>query len=232
MGKYVLIGGSYGIGLEVAKMLAQHGHSVHVFSRTIGGLDKISSVSHHTYDALSGTLDLFGVEGGIDGLVYLPGSIQLKPFHRTTPQDFLDDMRINFIGAVESVQAFLPKLKESKGSIVLLSTVAAAVGMPFHSSISAAKSALEGFARSLASELAPLVRVNVVAPSLTETPLAEKFLGTPEKKEAAGKRHPLGRYGQAIDIAAAINFLLSPQSAWVTGQVLRIDGGMSTLKMM
>lgn len=232
MGTYVLIGGSYGIGLEVVKILSQQGHSVHVFSRSVGSLDTSSSVSHHPHDVLAGPLDLSAVEGGVDGLVYLPGSIQLKPFHRTTPQDFLDDMRINFIGAVESVQAFLPKLKESKGSIVLLSTVAAAVGMPFHSSISAAKSALEGFARSLASELAPAVRVNVVAPSLTETPLAERFLGTPEKKEAAAKRHPLGRHGQPTDIAAAINFLLSPKSAWVTGQVLRIDGGMSTLKMM
>lgn len=230
MGNFVLIGGSHGIGLEVAKILTNEGHHVHVFSRTAGELSQLSNVTHYTHDVLLGAVNSAMIEGGIDGLVYLPGSIQLKPFHRTSTKDFTDDFRINFLGAVESVQAFLPKLKENRGSVVLMSTVAVSVGMPFHASISAAKGAIEGFSKSIAAELAPNVRVNAVAPALTDTPLAEKFLSTPEKKEASSKMYPLGRYGNVNDVAEAIVYLLSSKSSWMTGQVLHLDGGMSTLR--
>lgn len=232
MGNFVLIGGSHGIGLEVAKILTTEGHHVHVFSRTSGELSQLAGVTHYTHDVLLGAVDSALIEGGIDGLVYLPGSIQLKPFHRTSTKDFTEDFRINFLGAVESVQAFLPKLKENRGSVVLMSTVAVSVGMPFHASISAAKGAIEGFAKSIAAELAPNVRVNVVAPALTDTPLAEKFLSTPEKKEASSKMYPLGRYGNVNDVAEAIVYLLSSKSTWMSGQVLHLDGGMSSLRSM
>jgi len=230
MGNFVLIGGSYGIGFQLAQQLANEGNTVHVFARTIGNIVESSNLIFYSHDVLKDKLDPSIISNKIDGLVYLPGSIQLKPFHRLGKQDFLDDFQINFLGAVESIQAFLPQLKEAKGSIVLISSIAATTGMPFHTSIGAAKGAIEGFAKSLAAELAPNVRVNVVAPSLTDTPLAERFLSSPEKIEASSKRHPLGRVGTAEDISEAISYLLSPKSSWVSGQVLHIDGGMSSLR--
>ena len=230
MGNFVLIGGSYGIGFQLAQQLVEEGNTVHIYARTIGKLVESENLIFHTHNVMEDKLDPSQITNMIDGLVYLPGSIQLKPFHRISKQDFLDDFHINFLGAVDSIQAFLPQLKEAKGSIVLISSIAATTGMPFHTSISAAKGAIEGFAKSLAAELAPNVRVNVVAPSLTDTPLAERFLSSPEKKDASSKRHPLGRVGKAEDIAEAISYLLSPKSSWVSGQVLHIDGGMSSLK--
>ncbi|TAH26343.1 MAG: SDR family oxidoreductase [Cytophagales bacterium] len=229
MKTYVLIGGSYGIGADVAKLLNSEGNKVVVYSRSIGNLSDYTNLIWYPYDALLGAPDIENVSEGIDGLVYLPGSINLKPFHRTTTKDFLDDFQLNFLGAVSAIQAFLPKLKQNHGSIVLMSTVAVSLGLPFHASISASKAAIEGLSKSLAAELAPNIRVNVVAPSLTDTPLAEKLLSSPEKKDAASKRHPLNIYGKSIDIAEAIVFLLKSQ--FTTGQVLHIDGGISTLKV-
>ena len=164
--------------------------------------------------------------------MYFPGTINLKPFNRYTKDDFLHDYSINALGAAAFAQAYLPNLKKSSnGSIVFISTVAVAAGMPFHSSIAMAKAALEGLTRSLAAELAPKIRVNCIAPSLTDTPLSEKFLGTPEKREAAQSRNPSKKVGSAEDIANAIAFLLSEKSAWITGQVLAVDGGMGNLKV-
>jgi NAD(P)-dependent dehydrogenase (short-subunit alcohol dehydrogenase family) len=174
------------------------------------------------------------IEGPIDGLVYFPGTIILKPFARITEQDFLHDFHINALGAATSIQQYLPNLKAASApaSIVLLSSVAVAQGMSFHASIAMAKGAIEGLAKSLAAELAPSIRVNVVAPSLTATPLAEKLINNPEKLEASDKRHPLRRIGQPNDIAAAVSFLLSEESSWITGQILPVDGGMSSIRMM
>jgi NAD(P)-dependent dehydrogenase (short-subunit alcohol dehydrogenase family) len=232
MARIVLIGGSYGIGFDLAKILLAHGNEVIVCSRSEANLKEIKGVKWHYFDVLNPDFSNIIVEGNIDGLVYLPGSILLKPFNRTTKQDFLNDFHINVLGAVACIQQFLPQLKEAKGSVVLISSVASKLGMPFHSSIATSKSALEGLGKSLAAELAPAVRVNMVAPSLTETPLAEKFLNTPEKRDSSSKRHPLGRFGQASDIANVVSFLLSPQSSWITGQVLHSDGGMSSVKLM
>ena len=167
----------------------------------------------------------------LDGLVYFSGTINLKPFNRISEDDFLNDYRINALGAVNVIQKYLSNLKNApSASIVLMSTVAASQGMPYHASISMAKAAIEGLTIALAAELAPNIRVNAVAPSLTQTPLAEKLLNAPEKMEASNKRHPLKRIGQPEDIAYAVHFLLTDNSAWMTGQVLNVDGGMSKVR--
>ena len=167
----------------------------------------------------------------LDGFIYFPGTITLKPFHRLTPADFENDLRVNFLGAVAALQSALPALKASESaSVVLFSTVAVAQGMPFHTSIAAAKAAVEGLAISLAAEFAPKIRVNVIAPSLTDTPLAGNLLSTEAKQEAAAKRHPLHRTGDPADVARLACFLLSDTSRFITGQVLRPDGGLSSVR--
>jgi 3-oxoacyl-[acyl-carrier protein] reductase len=149
-----------------------------------------------------------------------------------TAADFVQDFHLNVLGAVGMIQQCMKSIRSAGGSsIVLISSVAARMGMPFHASVAAAKGAVEGMALSLAAELATQqIRVNVVAPSLTDTPLAQNMLSTPEKREAMGKRHPLGKVGQPEDISRAIAYLLSDDSSWVTGQVIGIDGGLGKLK--
>ena len=168
----------------------------------------------------------------MDGLVYCPGSINLKPFKMLSEDAFQNDLDINFIGLVKTVHALLPRLKKSEqASLVFFSTVAVATGMPFHTSVAAAKGAIEGFAKALAAEYAPNFRVNVIAPSLTDTPLAGNLLNSEEKKVKMGDKHPLKRVGNTNDIAQAARFLLTNDASWVTGQILRVDGGMSTLNV-
>jgi 3-oxoacyl-[acyl-carrier protein] reductase len=167
----------------------------------------------------------------IDGLVYFPGTINLKPFHRLKSAEFSNDLMINSFGAAAFVQQYLPNLKQSeKAAIVFVSTVAVQLGLPFHSSISMAKGAIEGLTKALAAEFAPSIRVNCVAPSLVSTPLAEKFVSTPEKLDAMQKRNPLLHVGDALDIANGIAFLLDEESKWISGQIIAIDGGMGTIK--
>lgn len=228
MKNIVIVGGSYGISAEIASRLSTE--NVYLFSRNepVG-----SSAQHFTYDVSSG--EAFPVDhlpDQIHGVIYAPGSIQLKPFHRIKESDFLQDLQINTLGAVRVLQALHGRLQKSgDASVVLFSTVAVQMGMPFHSSIAMAKGALEGLVRSLAAEWASAnIRVNAIAPSLTDTPLAAKLLSSEEKQLAAAKRHPLGRYGSAKDIASVATFLLSDDASWITGQILHTDGGMSSLK--
>ena len=228
MKNILLIGGSYGIGLALAKEL-QDNNNVFIASRTNENLDELN-VKHIHFDASTDTLDRSKLPEVIDGLVYLPGSINLRPFKGLKIEAFESDLQINFISLVKVIQTLLPNLTASnQSSIVLFSSVAASMGMPFHTSVAASKGAIEGFAKALAAEYAPKIRVNVIAPSLTDTPLADKFLNNDVKKEKSSERHPLKRFGQPEDLAQMATFLLSENSSWMSGQILHVDGGMSTL---
>lgn len=231
MKNYIVIGGTAGIGLEIVRRLSDAGHQVHVLSRSERNLEGISGVSHTTWDANSDIAPAGEWPAQLDGLVYCPGSITLKPFHRLTGEDFLSDYRVNVIGAVRAIQHFLPALKAAESSsIVLFSTVAVQTGMPFHASISAAKGAVEGLTRSLAADLAPRIRVNCIAPSLVQTELSARLTSSEDKIKASAQRHPLARIGTPADIAAMATLLLT-DAQWITGQVLHIDGGMSSLRL-
>lgn len=227
---YLIVGGSSGIGLALVQQLNKENHQVYVMSRNRDSLDGLKNVTHLERDVLADEISIDGLPAHLDGVVYCPGSITLKPFRSLKPEQFRKDFEINVIGAVKVIKAVEKLIKKAgKSSIVLFSTVAVGQGLPFHSSIAAAKGAVEGLTKSLAAELAPRVRVNCIAPSLTNTPLASKLLSTDEKVEAGGKRHPLKRVGQPEEIAAMAAFLLSDHAAWMTGQTIGMDGGMSTL---
>ena len=230
MKNIVVVGGTKGIGKNIVELLDLS--NVVVLARSRDELSDTAKAHFILADVTQPTIDLAMFPEVIDGFVYCPGSINLKPFHRLTQQDFLNDWNINFMGAVRIIQQLLPNLKKAEASsIVLFSTVAVSTGMPFHASVAAAKGAVEGLTKSLAAELAPKIRVNCIAPSLTETPLAEKLVNTPEKMEGGAKRHPLQRIGQTSDVAQMACFLLSDKSSWITGQIMHVDGGMSTLKV-
>jgi NAD(P)-dependent dehydrogenase (short-subunit alcohol dehydrogenase family) len=220
----VIIGGNTGIGKVILEKLTETGAKVYNYSSSGEGDHKLDITED--FDVIPNLPEV------IDGLVYCPGTISLKPFHRFTIEDFQKDYNVNVLGAVRVLQACMKGLKKSdSAAVVLFSTVAVGIGLGFHSSISSAKGAVEGLAKSLAAEWAPnKIRVNVVAPSLTDTPLAGQLLGTEDKKEASNKRHPLGRYGQPEDIASAAVYLLSDNASWMTGQVMHLDGGLSSLR--
>jgi len=230
MKNIVVIGGTRGVGQEIVALL-QGNHQLYVVSRN-PPQSAIADVRYIQSDITGALPDATLFPAMIDGLVYCPGSINLKPFHRITESELLEDWQVNFLGAVKCIQQFLPMLqKGSSPSIVLFSTVAVQTGMAFHASIAAAKGAVEGLTRSLAAELAPAIRVNCIAPSLTNTSLAAKLLSTIDKTEASAKRHPLQRVGQPGDIASMACFLLSEQASWMTGQIIHIDGGLSSVKI-
>lgn len=232
MKNFLIIGAGSGIGLALTEKLNAAGYTLYVIStqpEKLGHLDRVHLLdSNFMADSWTGK----DLPETLDGLVYCPGTINLKPIRGLKPNDFRQDFEVNVIGAVRLIQAALKALKAGhKPSIVLFSTVAVAQGMPFHASVAAAKGAVEGLGRSLAAELAPTIRVNVIAPSITQTPLAGRLLSTDEKIEASANRHPLKRIGLADDMAAAAAFLLSEDASWITGQVLGVDGGLSTLKL-
>lgn len=225
----LIIGGSSGIGRSLVDILEDE-HNLFVASRSSESLAN-AAVTHLQHDVLNDELDVNNLPEQLDGFVYCPGSINLRPFRGLKPTTFQDDFNLNVVGAVKCLQTVLPRLQKSaQASIVFYSTVAVGTGMPFHASVAAAKGALEGLTRSLAAEYAPKFRVNCIAPSLTNTPLAEKFLNNEAKIEKAEERHPLKKVGSATNIAQMTAFLLGEESQWMTGQILHVDGGIGNLK--
>lgn len=229
MKNILIVGASSGIGKASAELLSKENKVWATYNSH--PTENIANTSFHPLNVLDETLDLSFLPEQIDGLVYCPGAINLKPFARIKAEDFMADYQLQVLGAIKIIQAVLPKMKTSaSASIVLFSTVAVQAGFNFHSLVSASKGAIEGLTRALSAELAPKIRVNCIAPSITDTPLAGNLLNTPEKIEANAQRHPLKKIGKAEDIANAVAFLTSDESAWMTGQVLKIDGGMSVIK--
>lgn len=224
----LLIGGSYGIGLEMAKKLSIE-HNVFIASRSDENLHQIDAV-HLPFDVLTDNISEKSIPAELHGFAYCPGSINLKPFKTMDIDTIQKDMEINFIALARTVKSILNKMAEGS-SMVFFSTVAVGTGMPFHTSVSAAKGAVEGFARSLAAEYAPKIRVNVIAPSLVDTPLSSRLLSNDKKKELMANRHPMKRVGGTGDIANMAMFLLDSNNSWITGQVIGVDGGLSSLNV-
>ena len=224
-----IIGGTSGIGWATLHRLKSQGHVLHVACRSSEKLNDLG-IRPQLFDALSPSSLVWPEK--LDGLVYFPGTIQLKPFHRLTAEDFQKDLQVNLLGAVAALQSALPALKASgNASVVLFSTVAVSQGMPMHASIASAKGAIEGLTRSLAAEWAPVIRVNAIAPSLTDTPLASGLLNSDLKKEASAKRHPLQRIGSPEEFSEIVEFLLSDAARFMSGQIIHVDGGLSSIKL-
>jgi NAD(P)-dependent dehydrogenase (short-subunit alcohol dehydrogenase family) len=239
MTQHIIIGTS-GIGGALARQLSAAGHHTHLIGRDAAKLSALAQelrASHAVADVTDATALEQAVQAAgpaIDGLAYCVGTINLKPAHRTTDADALRDFDVNALGAFRAVRAALPALKASAqvtSSVVLFSTVAVAQGFASHASVAMAKGAIEGLMRTLAAELAPKIRFNAIAPSLTKTPLAAAMTANEATATAIANMHPLPRLGEASEVAALAAFLLSDQAGWITGQVIGIDGGRSTLRV-
>lgn len=229
----VVVGGSHGIGAGIVAGCLAGGAVVTVFSRTPVAEELMSAgaVTHHSLDVLQDDIPAEQLPDTIHGFAYCPGSISLGMLRSVKPQVMRDDFELNVVGAVRSLQAALPGLKAAgQSSAVFFGTVAVAQGLPMHTSIAAAKGALEALVRTWAAELAPNVRVNCISPALTNTPLAARLLSSDEKRKSMAARYPLERVGEVEDMAATATFLLGESSGWITGQILRVDGGMSVCR--
>lgn len=225
----VIIGASSGIGAKLAELSVKSGY--HVLGTYNDTSPSSNKIEFHHLNVMDIDPDLSFLPDQIDCLAYCPGSINLKPFGRIRPEQFTEDFQLQVVGAVKVIQASLPALKKSdQASVVLFSTVAVQLGFNFHTQVATSKGALEGLTRSLATELAPHIRVNCIAPSLTDTPLASKLLSSDDKKKANADRHPLKKIGAPEDIAEMAAFLLSEKASWITGQIIHVDGGMSAIK--
>jgi NAD(P)-dependent dehydrogenase (short-subunit alcohol dehydrogenase family) len=231
MKSFAVIGGSTGIGRSLIELLQVSSNVIATYNNTNDNSWINTNVRFIHHNVLEGNLNPQDFPTQLDGLAYCVGAINLKPFARATEQDFIKDYQLQVLGAIKAIQALLPNLKAaSNASIVLFSTVAVQTGFNFHSIVSASKGAIEGLTKALAAELAPKIRINCIAPSITQTPLANSLLNTPEKIEANALRHPLKKVGQPQDVAALANFLLNDEASWITGQIFGVDGGMSSIK--
>lgn len=232
MSTYLIIGASSGIGKKLAEQLVDSGHRVYATYLKNKPATKTGLIEFHYLNVLDENISPDFLPDSLDGLVYCPGSINLRPFERIKPSDFVADFNLQVTGAIKVIQAALPRLKKAENSsIVLFSTVAVQTGFPFHTQVSASKGAIEGLTRALAAEFAPKIRVNCIAPSLTDTPLSAPLLNTVQKRESNALRHPLKKTGTPQNIADMAEFLLSGKGSWISGQVFHVDGGMSSLKV-
>lgn len=223
----IIVGGSRGIGRATLEALLPNNKVINI-SRNAPDFDHVN-LTHYSCDVISDELP--NIEAA-DGLIYCPGSINLKPFKRLSLEDFRTDFEINVIGAIKSIQAYSPALMDSEsGSIVLFSTVATAMGMPFHASVSTAKSAVEGLMKSVAADLAPKVRVNAIAPTITQTDLAAKLLRNERMVENTIQRHPLKKFLEPNEVASMVEYLISDVSKSISGQVFKLDCGIVSLKV-
>jgi NAD(P)-dependent dehydrogenase (short-subunit alcohol dehydrogenase family) len=232
MSTYLIIGASSGIGKKLAEQLIDSRHKVIATYFKNKPETNYGSIEYHYLNVLDENISPDFLPDSLDGLVYCPGSINLRPFERIKPADFVADFNLQVTGAIKIIQAVLPRVKKAENaSIVLFSTVAVQTGFPFHTQVSASKGAIEGLTRALAAEYAPKIRVNCIAPSLTDTPLSAPLLNTDQKREANALRHPLKKTGTPGNIADMAEFLLSEKGSWISGQVFHVDGGMSSLKV-
>ena len=228
MKNILLIGGSTGIGYELSQKLKED-NNIFISTRN---QDKFNHPNIKTNELdLDKEFETDWLPEHLDGFIYLPGTINLRPFKGLKPSVFIEDFNINVMGCVKILQKVLPKIQAAENpSIVMFSTVAVKIGMPFHSSVSSSKGAIEGLTRSLAAEFAPKIRVNAIAPSILDTPLAEKFLNSETELENTRNRHPMKEIGSPKDISEIVKFLLEDNSKWMTGQIIPFDGGMSSVK--
>ena len=228
MKNIVVIGGSKGIGKEIIKSQLEIGNKCYNLSRTDSGINN-SNLNEEKVDVLNDNLP--EIEN-IDSVIYCPGSINLKPILQLKEEDFINDFNINVLGAIKTVKTYLNNLKRGNDpSLLFFSTVAVGQGMPFHSSVSVAKAGIEGLTKSLAAELAPTVRVNCIAPTITRTDMAQRILRNEKIEENIANKHPLKKICEAKDISDMAGFLISTNAKNITGQIMRVDGGMSTLKI-
>ena len=228
MKNILVVGGSKGIGREIVNSQLEKGNNCYNFSRTDSGINN-QNLFEEKIDILSD--DLPNIEN-IDSIIYCPGSINLKPILQLKEEDFINDFNINVIGAIKTVKAYLNNLKKGNDpSLLFFSTVAVSQGMPFHSSVSVAKAGIEGLTKSLAAELAPTIRVNCIAPTITRTDMAQRILRNEKIEENIANKHPLKKICEAKDISDMADFLISLNAKNITGQIMHVDGGMSTLKI-
>lgn len=221
----VIIGGSKGIGRAIINSL-QDTYSIINISRT--GIETTTNITHHTLNVLEDQLPDIDA---INALVYCPGSINLKALTRLELDDFKNDFNINVLGAIKTIKHYEKALIQGQGSVVLFSSVATQMGMPFHASIATSKAALEGLTKSLAAEYATKIRFNIIAPTITDTPLAARLLRNDKQRETMNERHPLKSILDPKEVAALTKYLLSSDAKSISGQTFPIDAGITSLKL-
>ena len=234
--KKVILGATGSIGSSLAKKLVDSGEEVHLVGRDENSLSDLAKNLNSTFTVCDVLEENFSEkilndlkDEPINGLAFCVGSIDLKPLKLTKKSDFMQSFNLNLISATEVIKTLADNLKKNKGSVVLFSTVAVKQGFPNHSIISPVKASLEGLTVSLASEMAPSVRINCIAPSLSNSKMASKVLKNPKIAEGIAKQHPLKRLGEGKDLASLAKFLLSDESSWITGQIIGVDGGRSNI---